>query len=67
MVIHRTSHLGCLYFGSLVVLLVYSILYGLTAQKARWLGGITSITVVVLGKLSLVHCVANSLSSQHVP
>lgn len=45
---NRTSHLGCLYFGSLVVLLVYSILYGLTAQKARWLGGITSITVVVL-------------------
>eukprot|EP01018_Ginkgo_biloba_P017061 Gb_09128 [translate_table: standard] len=45
---NRTSHLGLLYFGSLLVLLVYSILYGLTAEKARWLGGVTSVAVVVL-------------------
>ncbi|KAG6736631.1 hypothetical protein POTOM_060495 [Populus tomentosa] len=42
------SHLGLLYFGSLVVLLVYSILYGLTATEARWLGFITSAAVIIL-------------------
>ncbi|XP_043690975.1 calpain-type cysteine protease DEK1-like [Telopea speciosissima] len=42
------SHLGLLYLGSLVVLLSYSILYGLTAKEAQWLGAITSAAVVVL-------------------
>uniref|UniRef100_A0A5B6ZBC6 Protein DEFECTIVE KERNEL 1 n=1 Tax=Davidia involucrata TaxID=16924 RepID=A0A5B6ZBC6_DAVIN len=44
----RASHLGLLYLGSLVVLLVYSILYGLTAREARWLGAITSAAVIIL-------------------
>ncbi|GAB4835104.1 Calpain-type cysteine protease dek1 [Ancistrocladus abbreviatus] len=44
----RASHLGILYFGSLLVLLVYSILYGLTAKEARWLGAITSAAVIIL-------------------
>ncbi|KAJ6427915.1 hypothetical protein OIU84_023340 [Salix udensis] len=44
----RASHLGLLYSGSLVVLLVYSILYGLTATEARWLGFITSAAVIIL-------------------
>ncbi|KAK1309862.1 hypothetical protein QJS10_CPA08g01351 [Acorus calamus] len=44
----RASRIGFLYFGSLVVLLVYSILYGLTAKEARWLGAITSAAIVVL-------------------
>ncbi|XP_038698784.1 calpain-type cysteine protease DEK1-like isoform X2 [Tripterygium wilfordii] len=44
----RASHLGVLYVGSLVVLFVYSILYGLTAKEARWLGAITSTAVVIL-------------------
>ncbi|CAA7410324.1 unnamed protein product [Spirodela intermedia] len=44
----RASHLGILYVGSLVVLLVYSILYGLTAKESRWLGAITSAAVIVL-------------------
>ncbi|KAI9194919.1 hypothetical protein LWI28_010135 [Acer negundo] len=44
----RASHLGLLYVGSLVVLLVYSILYGLTAKEARWLGAITSAAVIIL-------------------
>ncbi|KAG6781829.1 hypothetical protein POTOM_014744 [Populus tomentosa] len=44
----RASHLGFLYFGSLVVLLVYSILYGFTATEARWLGFITSAAVIIL-------------------
>ncbi|CAA6673108.1 unnamed protein product [Spirodela intermedia] len=44
----RASHLGLLYVGSLVVLLVYSILYGLTAKESRWLGAITSAAVIVL-------------------
>ncbi|GLJ45014.1 hypothetical protein SUGI_0947480 [Cryptomeria japonica] len=46
--LNRTFHSGCLYIGSLFVLFVYSILYGLTAKEAHWLGGVTSITVVVL-------------------
>lgn len=48
----RASHLGLLYLGSLVVLLVYSILYGLTAKESRWLGAITSAAVIILGKLN---------------
>jgi hypothetical protein len=44
----RASHLGLLYLGSLVVLLAYSVLYGLTARESRWLGGITSAAVIVL-------------------
>ncbi|XP_044505430.1 calpain-type cysteine protease DEK1-like isoform X1 [Mangifera indica] len=44
----RASHLGLLYFGSLVVLFVYSILYGLTAKDARWLGAVTSAAVIIL-------------------
>ena len=47
----RASHLGLLYLGSLVVLLVYSILYGLTAKDAHWLGAITSAAVIILGML----------------
>ncbi|KAF8398577.1 hypothetical protein HHK36_017508 [Tetracentron sinense] len=42
------SHLGLLYLGSLLVLLVYSILYGLTAKESHWLGAITSAAVVIL-------------------
>ena len=45
----RASHLGLLYLGSLIVLLAYSILYGLTAKEAHWLGAITSTAVVILG------------------
>uniref|UniRef100_A0A803QA81 Protein DEFECTIVE KERNEL 1 n=1 Tax=Cannabis sativa TaxID=3483 RepID=A0A803QA81_CANSA len=44
----RASHLGLLYLGSLVVLVVYSILYGLTAKEARWLGATTSAAVIIL-------------------
>lgn len=44
----RFSHLGRLYLGSIVVLLAYSILYGLTAKEARWLGAITSAAVIIL-------------------
>ncbi|KAI4317449.1 hypothetical protein L6164_025316 [Bauhinia variegata] len=44
----RASHLGLLYIGSLIVLLVYSILYGLTAKEAHWLGAITSAAVIIL-------------------
>ncbi|GJW19755.1 calpain-type cysteine protease DEK1 [Tanacetum coccineum] len=42
------SHLGLLYLGSLLVLLVYSILYGLTAKESNWLGAITSAAVIIL-------------------
>ncbi|GLT26977.1 hypothetical protein SLA2020_020110 [Shorea laevis] len=44
----RASHLGLLYLGSLAILLVYTILYGLTAKEARWLGAITSAAVIIL-------------------
>lgn len=44
----RALHLGLLYLGSLVILLVYSILYGLTAKEAPWLGAITSAAVIIL-------------------
>lgn len=49
----RARQLGFLYLGSLVVLLVYSILYGLTAKEARWLGSVTSAAVIVLGNASV--------------
>ncbi|PSR95355.1 Calpain-type cysteine protease [Actinidia chinensis var. chinensis] len=45
---NEASHLGLLYLGSLVVLFVYSILYGLTAKESRWLGTITSAAVIIL-------------------
>lgn len=51
MCVYRATHLGLLYLGSLVVLLVYSILYGLTAKEAHWLGAITSAAVIILGVL----------------
>ncbi|CAA2992302.1 calpain-type cysteine protease DEK1 [Olea europaea subsp. europaea] len=44
----RASHLGLLYLGSIVVLLVYSILYGLTAKESNWLGATTSAAVIIL-------------------
>ncbi|XP_050916374.1 calpain-type cysteine protease DEK1-like [Lathyrus oleraceus] len=44
----RASHLVLLYLGSLSVLLVYSILYGLTAKEENWLGAITSVAVIIL-------------------
>lgn len=44
----RVLHLGLLYLCSLVVLLVYSILYGVTSKEARWLGALTSVAVVIL-------------------
>ncbi|XP_039143168.1 calpain-type cysteine protease ADL1 [Dioscorea cayenensis subsp. rotundata] len=44
----RAFHLGSLYLCSLLVLLVYSILYGLTAKESHWLGAITSAAVIVL-------------------
>ncbi|KAK7399696.1 hypothetical protein VNO78_10885 [Psophocarpus tetragonolobus] len=44
----RASHLVLLYLGSLFVLLVYSILYGLTAKEENWLGAITSVAVIIL-------------------
>lgn len=40
-----------LYLGSLFVLVVYSILYGLTAKEEHWLGAITSVAVIILGDL----------------
>ncbi|KAK8943955.1 hypothetical protein KSP40_PGU018953 [Platanthera guangdongensis] len=44
----RVLHLALLYSGSLVVLVAYSILYGLTANEAHWLGAVTSAAVIVL-------------------
>lgn len=44
----RATHLVLLYVGSLVVLTVYSILYGLTAEEERWLGATTSVAVIIL-------------------
>ncbi len=42
-----------MYVGSVVVLVAYSVLYGLTARKAQWLGGVTSAAVIILGELVL--------------
>uniref|UniRef100_A0A7N1A3N3 Protein DEFECTIVE KERNEL 1 n=1 Tax=Kalanchoe fedtschenkoi TaxID=63787 RepID=A0A7N1A3N3_KALFE len=44
----RVSHLGFLYLGSILVLLVYSLLYGFTATEAPWLGALTSAAVIIL-------------------
>lgn len=44
----RVLHLGLLYISSLLVLVAYSILYGLTSKEARWLGALTSVAVVIL-------------------
>ncbi|PHT27126.1 hypothetical protein CQW23_33265 [Capsicum baccatum] len=44
----RALHLGLLYVGSLVVLLVYSILYDLTAKESNWFGATTSVVVIIL-------------------
>ncbi|KAJ4808103.1 Calpain protease [Rhynchospora pubera] len=44
----RVLHLGLLYAGSLAILIMYSILYGLTAKESKWLGAITSVAVIVL-------------------
>ncbi|CAL9189957.1 unnamed protein product [Musa hybrid cultivar] len=41
-------HLGVLYLGSMISLVVYSVLYGLTAKEAHWLGAVTSVAVLVL-------------------
>ena len=48
----RLAHL---YQASVLVLAAYSVLYGLTARKARWLGGVTSAAVIILGKLSVYY------------
>ncbi|BFI07497.1 calpain-type cysteine protease DEK1 [Marchantia polymorpha subsp. ruderalis] len=45
---NRALCFATLYLGSVLVLLGYSILYGLTARKARWLGGVTSAAVMIL-------------------
>ncbi|XP_072998652.1 calpain-type cysteine protease ADL1 [Typha latifolia] len=45
---HRALHQGLLYLGSVLVLVMYSILYGLTSKEAHWLGAITSFTVTIL-------------------
>jgi hypothetical protein len=47
----RVLHLGLLYICSLLVLVGYSILYGLTSKEARWLGALTSVAVVILGNV----------------
>ncbi|XP_026381904.1 calpain-type cysteine protease DEK1-like isoform X3 [Papaver somniferum] len=44
----RVFRLGLLYSGSLLVLLVYSILYGLTAKESNWLGAVNSAAIIVL-------------------
>ncbi|XP_042465852.1 calpain-type cysteine protease ADL1-like, partial [Zingiber officinale] len=44
----RALHLGLLYLGSVTVLVVYAVLYWLTAKEARWLGAVTSVAVLVL-------------------
>ncbi len=57
--VYRASHLGLLYLGSLMVLLVYSILYGVTAKEAHWLGAITSAAVIILGMFLITLLVCN--------
>ncbi|VFQ77346.1 unnamed protein product [Cuscuta campestris] len=44
----RALHLGLLYLGSVLVLLAYSILYGLTAKESHWLATITSTAIIIL-------------------
>lgn len=41
-------HLGLLYLGSALVLLAYSILYGLTVKESHWLATITSTAIIIL-------------------
>lgn len=48
---NRVLRLGLLYMSSLIILIMYSVLYGLTAKESKWLGAITSIAVIVLGKV----------------
>ncbi|PHT74945.1 Aspartate carbamoyltransferase, chloroplastic [Capsicum annuum] len=45
----RALHLGLLYVGSLVVLRMYSILYGLIAKESNGLGATTSVALIILG------------------
>ncbi|PHT27828.1 Calpain-type cysteine protease DEK1 [Capsicum baccatum] len=52
--VHRALHLGLLYVGSLVVFLVYSILYGLTGNESNWLGATTSTVVIIFGSSFLI-------------
>lgn len=42
-----------------MVLLVYSILYGVTAKEAHWLGAITSAAVIILGMFLITLLVCN--------
>lgn len=53
MLLCRVLHFGLLYLGSVIVLVAYAILYGLTAKEAHWLGAVTSFAVLVLGKFPL--------------
>ncbi|PHT39666.1 hypothetical protein CQW23_18520 [Capsicum baccatum] len=46
----RALHLGLQYVGSLVVLLVYSIMYGLTAKESNWVGATTSAAMIILAR-----------------
>lgn len=48
---NRVLRLVLLYMSSLIILIMYSVLYGLTAKESKWLGAITSIAVIVLGKV----------------
>ncbi|KAG6548076.1 hypothetical protein Mapa_010510 [Marchantia paleacea] len=45
---NRAFRFALMYLGSVLVLVGYSLLYGLTARKARWLGGVTSAAVMIL-------------------
>ncbi|PHT39667.1 hypothetical protein CQW23_18521 [Capsicum baccatum] len=47
-VVLQALHLGLLYVGSVVVLLVYSILYGLTKKESNWLGATILAAVIIL-------------------
>jgi hypothetical protein len=63
--VQKKSSPWCLvrmYFGSVIVLVAYSVLYGLTARKARWLGGVTSAAVIILGELVLQCIISFSIA-----
>ncbi|KAL3697653.1 hypothetical protein R1sor_011729 [Riccia sorocarpa] len=45
---NRAFRFATMYLGSFLALVGYSILYGLTARKARWLGAVTSAAVMIL-------------------
>ncbi|THU49490.1 hypothetical protein C4D60_Mb06t10110 [Musa balbisiana] len=51
-------HLGVLYLGSMISLVVYSVLYGLTAKEAHWLGAVTSVAVLTGTWGYLGHCIS---------